>query len=50
MGLKVSGRPADGLLMVVLQPLVIALNIVLLMWAFRVLDDLERDEVPFGEH
>ena len=31
--------------MVVLQPIVIALNIVLLMWAFRVLEDLERSEL-----
>jgi hypothetical protein len=44
MALKVSGRTADGHVMVVLQPLVIALNIVLLVWAFRVLDDLERNE------
>jgi len=30
--------------MVMLQPIVIALNIVLLIWAFRTLEDLERAE------
>jgi hypothetical protein len=31
--------------MVVLQPLIIALTMSVLIWAFRVLDDLERTEV-----
>jgi hypothetical protein len=30
--------------MVVLQPLVIALNIVLMIWAFRVLDELDYED------
>lgn len=30
--------------MVVLQPLVIALTMTLVIWAFRVLDDLDRAE------
>ena len=44
MTLKAAPKPADRVLMVVVQPLIIALTMSLVIWAFRVLDDLERAE------
>ena len=41
---KVSVAAADDLVMVMLQPIVIAINVVLIVWALRTLDAIEAAE------